>query len=243
MTNIPKVSYLLPTLNRINLTPVLNSIKQHTPVDHEVLIYGPNSCKTIIEKYDTCRYWEDTELNGQVKGYNFLAAQAKGEYLVHMMDDHILLNSINHSIELLESDVFKNRKFKICTMQSGLPCSMPPINTRMGSCLNLPLDLGSHILLRFPVVHRETWEVYLNRYLYHPEFFSHAVDNYLGYFVAFFGEPGIESATVLQQVELASNPKYIVVDCNTCLALMMNLQNGSTKYVDEPNPDLIKYAY
>lgn len=229
-----EISYLLPSLNRPTLAQVVESIHEHSKgFEYEILLMSPEDLGL-----PGTTFIPDKELNGQVKCYNFIARQAKGKYIVHMMDDQILTNSISHSVNLLKSPVFADRKFKVCTMKSGNPCPMPPKNTRFGSCLNIPFDYGGHLLMRFPVMEKETLMNHLNGYLYHPEFFSHAVDNYLGYFVAHHGEPAIESETRLQQLTFASNPKYIVVDCNTCLSLILNLQNGCSDYVSEPNPDL-----
>lgn len=231
------VSFLLPSLNRPTLKNVVESIHDTSKgLNYEILIMGPEDLK-----FPETKFVLDSELNGQVKCYNFLARNiAQGKYLVHTMDDQIFLNSISLSLDLLESPKFAERKYKICTLQSGAPCAMPAKGTRFGSCLNLELDLKGCLLMRFPVLTKDTLLNHLDGYLYHPEFFSHAVDNYLGYFLAFNGEPAIESETILHQLTFASNPKYIVVDCNTCLALMLNLHTGCNKYVAEPNPDLVE---
>lgn len=230
------VSFLLPSLNRPPLKAVVDSIHNTSAgLDYEILVMSPEN-----PNMDGVTWLEDKELNGQVKCYNKIARMAKGKYIVHTMDDQMFLNSVKLSLDLIESDVFKHRKYKICTMQSGNPCPLPPKNTRMGNLLNLPFDFGPHLLCRFPVLEKKTLMEHLDGYLYHPEFFSHAVDNYLGYYLAFNGETVLESGTVLRELSLTSNPKYIVVDCNTCLALMLNLQNGCNKYVYEPNPDLVK---
>lgn len=236
------ISYLLPTLGRPGLNQVIDSIyEQSKGYEFEILLMSPDSYNdSRILCLNEVVNFRDEKCNGQVPCYNVLAREARGKYLVHTMDDHIFTNPIKHSIDLLESDTFKNRKFKICTMKSGNPCPLPPYGTRLGSCLKNPIDFGNHLLMRFPVVAKETVMNYLNGYLYHPEFFSHAVDNYLGFYVAFNGEPALESETRLQEVSLTSNPKYIVVDCNTFLALSLNLINGGKNYVEEPNPDLVQ---
>jgi len=93
MTNTPKISIIIPTLNEErSITPLLQSIKQQTTADYEVIIADAGSTDQTTE---IVRQFGATVVEGGMPavGRNRGAQAAQGEYLLFLDADVLLTKS------------------------------------------------------------------------------------------------------------------------------------------------------
>ncbi len=86
----------------------------------------------------------------------------------------------------------------------------------------------------FPIIQRSTLNELLNGYWFHPEFYYHAGDVWLGAYVSLMGEIGLEcSESRIQNLppQRQANWEHNVVDANTSTALVRNWHAGCRDYV------------
>ena len=241
------ISFLIPTLEKLepgtNLQKVIDSIHyQPTKYSYEICIYSP------YPTYGPNIKWIKEEKKiGPLYGYTYMFQHgAAGEYLFTIVDDHIFVSPFDHIIDKIKSDEFTNRKFKVCSLSTheGIIQPLPTLTNRWGSILSIQKEDGwpEGIMMRFPVFHRDTLNNLLNRCIFHPEFVYHAGDVWLGTYLSFMGELGLEcfeSRIYPLPHTRVQNWEQSVRDANTSTALMRNWHAGCRDYVA---PELPHYS-
>ena len=228
-----KISYLLAT-NRQKTYPhvlkqAIDSINaQPTKYEYEILVYAEDE---VVG--DHVRWIKEDIRRGQLYGTNLMMRYfAQGEYMVGVTDDIKFLNSIDLCIDMIESPAFANRKFKICGLACGGTCAIPPKNTRIGDVMHIKEDMPQGIILRWPVVQKDTIDKYMNGYMVHPRLYHAAGDIWLGYYLAVMGEPAIEGPTRIWPILDIHDASWELQDCNTVYAFIVNHKNGEPGYVN-----------
>lgn len=183
---------------------------------------------------------EEKENLGCIKGYNELFWQSKGKYIFILNDKWKITNKILKSIQFLESDIFKNRKFKITTINVhhtfnyGIT-DMPILNGSQLLQQYLPIELLNNRFLKpeyrypifgFPVCERESIKKYMSNHIFNPKFKNHFADNWISFYI---GEQG-EFPLVCEDsyMEIFGGPgidKDDAADFNTFCELAKNLIN------------------
>ena len=239
--NMVDISFLLPT-NKPgpNLQQVINNINSvPTKYKHEICVYS-----TFEVSGPNVKWVEEKEVKGPLYGFNYAAKHGStGEYVCCMTDDQIFhpqFGGFDAAINLLKSEHFANRKYKITSLscENGGICSLPKKGDRLGSILEVKDDGWPFgITMRYPFIHRDTLNSLLDGYIFHPEFRYHAGDIWLGYYLSFQGECGVECPDArLHSFHGSKNNAWEVVDCNTAYALIKNFQFGKTRYVEPERP-------
>jgi hypothetical protein len=223
------VSFLLPVdANRPNAAEnVIDRINSYkTDMTYEICVYsqkevsGPN-----------VRFLHEPRKLGPIKGFNRLYRECSaGDWLVVLTDD---CGFCPRTYDAIKEFSTIPRRFKVMNINYGdYHCVLGSYGDRIGSILGLDEHIPRHPLMRFPVFHRQTVEEHLDRCIWHPEFYYHAADNWLGYWLGEMGEPGYQ---YYLKNELTNTPLtndyYCVQDCNTYYALVHNFMAGFTQYV------------
>jgi len=201
-TNI-KNSFLIATNREYNRHAkiIVDELESFGALDTgEIVICCPFDIKD-----SRIKYVKDTkQLNGNT-AFNEAARHSIGEYIYILCDDHYVSKGLLLGDKFLNSEIFKNRKFKIASMTSDDPCYIGPIP-------DLPETnfIPKNIMCRFPFFTRGMYQKYLNEYVFHPNFniCSHFADNYLSYFLAINGEPTLECEYV--RIQQMSNTDQVV---------------------------------
>jgi len=241
------ISFLIPTLEKLeegsNLKKVVDSINaQPTKYTYEICIYSPYPTEG-----KNIKWIKEEKMVGPLYGYTYMFQYgAEGRYLFTIVDDHVFISTFDNIIDMLEGQVFTNRKFKICSLSTcnGDLQPLPTLTNRWGSILSIQKEDGwpNGIMMRFPVFHRDTINHLLNRCIFHPEFVYHAGDVWLGAYLSFMGEPGLECFDSrlypLPHTHL-QNWDHTVRDANTSTALVRNWCAGCRDYVA---PELNHYS-
>lgn len=172
-----KVSFLLPSYRDYSpIAQVIQSIiVQHDPepYGYEILVMSPYEVQ-----FDSRLRWfkEWQPAGGCVAAFNFLYKQSQGDYIVLAVDDMLFQTSVTLCIQLLQSDIFQNRRFKIASLQCG-----------GGFCFTNP---GDYKQIGFPVYSRDTIER-MGGLPLNPRFKHHYGDVWLSYWLGKQGEPGM----------------------------------------------------
>lgn len=234
------ISFLIPTLetlgNNTNLQKVVDSIHaQQTRFSYEICVYSPHCISG-----PKIKWIEEKKRRGPLYGYTYMFQHgAEGEYIFVIVDDSIFVSSFDNIINKIESKQFENRKFKVCSLSTkeGVIQPLPTLTNRWGSILSIQKEDGwpKGIMMRFPVFHRDTLNNLLNKYIFHPEFVYHAGDVWLGAYLSFMGEPGLECfesrISPLPEMRQKNKWEYTVRDANTSTALVRNWHAGCRDYV------------
>jgi len=228
------VSFLLPTARASEHPDVLRQCidgihRTSEGLGYEILVYsreevGGHNVKWI----------EEDGVRGPIHGFNLLASQyAKGDYVACLTDDHLILDSIKLCIDNIES-TFTDRKYKVAGLRPpGATCYVPQRGQRMGTGL-IEEDLPIIPILRFPVVRKDTVELF-GGCVFHPDLFYHAGDIWLGYYLYMKGEPSVEGPTRISQIRHLKNADYEVSDCDVVYDLIKHYLAGQTQYNLERN--------
>jgi len=223
----PHVRYVI---DNINSTP--------TRYSYEICVYSP------FEVQGQNVVWlKEDKLRGPLYGCNYLFKNiAKGEYMACVVDELIFdpaFGGFDPAIDLLKSDEFKNKQFKITTFScpGGISQELPQKTWRWGNIIAVNEDAWPEgIMMRFPVLHRDTILNYLDGYLFHPELRYHAGDTWLGCYMSLMGEPGMECLNArLKHIPLPApaprNTDWSNVDGDIVYCLLKNFQFGCKYYV------------
>lgn len=238
MTNHIDISYLLPTCRAKKYPEILQSTidsinSQPTNLSYEILVYSTDK---VIG--DHVKWIKENKRQGPIFAINTMAQKfASGNYFVSFSDDIVMLNSIDLCINMLKSEYFQRRKYKICSLGCGNSCPLSSTNDGMGNVEHIREVWPKGNIVRWPVVHRDTVNNYLNGYIFHPQFYHAAGDIWLGYYLAANNEPSIEGPTQLSPSPTLStqelhNPSFEIQDCNTVVALVYNYMGGKKYYVN-----------
>jgi len=157
-----------------------------------------------------------------------------------LTDDHILVNSFDLVYDFLKSDIYKNRKYKITSLNCGDFVPNPIKGDIMGD-RKIDFEFNQRFpLVRFPVFDKNTLEL-LGGYILHPSLFYHAGDCFLGPWVGLRGEPCLNSPTYIKQFVFAKDSSFEVRDCNIVHELYRDLvKNPNRKYVEEYDKEIEK---
>jgi hypothetical protein len=176
------ISFILPSNRDHNLFSkrVINNINSlnFQGKTHEIIVVSPNE----ISGENVIFLKETGNKMGCVNAYNEGYNVSNGNYIILCSDDHFFDKDAPSIIDILESEMFENKKYKIICL---------PTNFH-GSCQLPDYCNSSGIIARYPVFKRETVNEYLNGFIYHPKFKHHYPDNWLGYWMDEQGEPTIE---------------------------------------------------
>ena len=236
------VSFLLATLevpsHGSNLEKVIHSIyQQETKYSYEICIYSPHEIKG-----QHIRWVKEENMLGPIYGYNYLCKHgSSGEYMIGIVDDHMFMTPFDFAIDKIRSEQYKDRKFKICSLSTGAGHvePLPLEGARFGSILSVK-DSGwpKGNTMRFPVMDRSTLNNLLDGYWFHPECRYHAGDIWLGCYLSFMDEPGLEcfESRIQSLPGRGKNFDWEVVDANTVYALVKGWHSGGRDYVSPERP-------
>jgi len=176
------ISFILPTNREYDLfsKKVIDNINSLNFMGKkfEIIVVSPN----VIEGENVV-FLKENELNkGCVGAYNAGYKISKGKYIILCSDDHFFDKNAPSIIDILKSDLYRNRKYKIICL---------PTNFH-GSCLLPDYCESKSIIARYPVFERSTIENHLDGYIYHPKFKHHYPDHWLGFWLGEQGEDPIE---------------------------------------------------
>ncbi len=211
-----KISFLLPTKrdpsNFVN--NVINNINSFkSSMSYEICVF---SKEEVVG--ENVVWYKEEESKGPIYGFNYMAKNCQGEYLICIADDHILVNSFEHVINYLETD-FKDKKFKITSLHSpGGFCGNPKKGDLCGD-RNIEFECGYYSLIRFPVLHYSTLDQ-LDGVIFNSQFYYHAGDIWLGYYMGINGQPGSDGPTHITDYNATKDSTFEVRDCNICRLLM-----------------------
>ncbi len=236
------ISFLIPTLEKLepgsNLQKVVDSINsQPTKYSYEICIYSPYPTEG-----ENVRWVEEKNMLGPLYGFTYMFQHGSdGEYIIIAVDDHQFVTPFDYAIDKLKSQQFENRKFKLCSLSTndGQVQPLPFEGARFGSVLKMKNGgWPKGITMRFPVCHRDTVNTLLHGYIFHPEFRYHAGDIWLGCYLSFMGEPGLECLeSRIQSIPGGmKNFEWEVADANTAYALVKNWQSDDRDYVAPERP-------
>jgi len=223
------ISFLLPTARAIDHPNVLRECieginREHASLNYEILAYS----RYFVEGENVKWIKEEGEC-GPIRGFNLLASEfAKGDYLVCITDDHLIIDSAKLCIDNIEN-TFNDRKYKIGGLMPQGLCYMPQRGDELGTHI-IEENLPRVPLLRFPVVRKDTVKL-LGGCIFHPDLFYHAGDIWLGYFLHEKGETAIEGPTRVREIQRLKNPTYEVADCDVVYALIKRYLAGHTDYI------------
>lgn len=160
--------------------------KLNVPYSFEILVYSPTPIPD-----DRVKWFEDTTRDGCVSGYNYLVKFANGRYVAPSVDDIAYDHKVFKAIGFLESDVFKDRKYKVCsTCTGGSQCIPSPSRpTEFGP---VPYSVENNFrIVGFPFISRETIDLFGGA-MFPPQFKHHYGDNWMPYFLGRLGEQVLE---------------------------------------------------
>ncbi len=231
------VSFLLPTNRDYQFSgKVLESIFAiPTDLEFEVCLYCP---REVIQNrpFPNEVVWcpEPSAGSGPIAGFNHMVKESRGQYVVCLVDDHIVEPDIYNAIAMLESEDFRDRKYKVCTLSPG-PNNLAYI-PKKGDVwcggIRVDYEIPWHTTMRFPVISRDTINDHFQGHIFHPGFKYHAGDLWMGYWLGENGEPGIqcEEAHIKEYLNLR-NSEYEQMDCRYYHTLVANHKAGYAQYV------------
>lgn len=213
----PDISFILLTNQdyekyaRIVIKSIHDTIiRYHIKYSYEILLYSSE------EPLDKDIIWVKDEINepgNTVYGLNKMFNYSNGKYIFMLNDDHLLpypdsyVNQFNDkneplkAVEFLQSDVFKNRRFKVTSIGAGsnvhpygsacvpnLTCPSPyPLSDELKNPKYTQTP-HRHLVMGYPVLERQTVIKELRGFLFHPSFHHHYADNWLPFFIGESGE-------------------------------------------------------
>lgn len=233
------ITYILPTNRDYDrwAGQVVDHLFSYLPGKYsfEVIVYGtkPTHGEVIwIEEKEQC---------GCIKGYNDSVKYANGEYIYVINDDNLMPESTLKAIPFLESDTFRNRKYKVTSVGAPLGfqydiTDMPIKGGQSAHLKNLPPELlhdrfllpqHRYAIFGYPVLHRSLIDEF-NGHIFNPKFKHHYGDNWMSFYIGEMGEfPLVCENTVTSPLP---NPPTFNTHDNHDLAvffdLAVNLING-----------------
>jgi glycosyltransferase involved in cell wall biosynthesis len=189
------ISFLMSSIKRyedfgINFVSSIYELAKESKYTFEIIISHPNKIDD-----DRVVWLEEKENFGQEVAFNNCAKISKGDYLFICVDDHIATGDIFGVIDFLNSDLFKDRKYKITTLAGGMTDDITfvehsPSHPHLLDEENI-FNMPRFHVTPFPVVERSTYENLLGGHIMHPKLWSMA-DWYLGAFLYYNGEQAIQ---------------------------------------------------
>ncbi|MCX6778605.1 MAG: hypothetical protein NTU97_00020 [Candidatus Magasanikbacteria bacterium] len=208
-----KLSFILATNRKPSeyADITINSINQFSSgFDYEICVYSQERVAG-----ENVVWIKEEEQKGPIIAINYLATHCSGDYIIQIVDDHILINHIRPTIDVLESS---DRLYKICSLHPGNFCGNP-IKGQLCGTKNIDFDVPYYPLCRFPVLHKSVLPV-LDNCLYNTNFIYHGADIWLGYYLGIKGCPSFDGPTSVRAHNPTKYLKYEAEDCDTCRLLM-----------------------
>jgi hypothetical protein len=194
----------------LDITFLLPSIKDYNSFGRKVVdsIYNTDSNKTFevivchpdFVDDNRVKHIYDNKRCGTTYALNHSAKIGRGKVIYSLTDDSILTKDPFGAYDFLQSDTFKDRKFKITTFPGGFgdDTSWNGVIEDSNSELCLMLKkLDSFVevprfpVMCFPILSEETLNKHLNGCIFNP-ILKYLGDVWLGAFLNFNGEPGIQ---------------------------------------------------
>lgn len=237
------ISFIIPSIRTFNqfglqVSNTLKDILSKTDYTYEILFYSK------YQPIDDSILWiEEKEVGvGPVIGYNTSFLSSTGKYIYLLNDKWIPNNKILKAIPFLESDKFKDRKFKVTsinvhhTFTYGIT-DMPILGGCAAKQSQLPEELKHprfnnsqyrYAIFGFPVYERDTIKKYLCNHVLNPRFQNHYHDNWLSFYIGEQGEfPLVCEDTYMEIFGGGSYHANDTQDFNTFCDLAINLIRGN----------------
>lgn len=192
-------NYLIPTLDEIQRTSKLG-------YSYEILVYGPQYIQ--VPHPTNPIYFTEYFKHGNIYGYNLLAHKARGRNIVFLTDDMIVPENLFEIVKFLDynNDKFNIAGFRMHDGQDHSPFPNRLILPNLGFC---PISTARIIesvekrygyeythqpipLIRFITASKETIDILLRGYLFHPSFKNGGGDQYLSIFAWYYGQRLLE---------------------------------------------------
>lgn len=215
--------------------------------NYEILVYGPES--VFIEHTENPKYYREMYNHGNVYGYNMLSALASGRNVAYLTDDMIVPTNLFDIVEFLDSNT---EKFNISGFQMSDGQDYSPFPNRL-ILDNLGFDqhsvnaikesvknrygadyANSQIpLIRFIAASKETIDIMMRGYLFHPSFRNGGGDQYLSIWAWYYGQKLWEKLPVklTPREDSPSVLDNLRSDGETLRDLVVRLSLGYTAYV------------
>lgn len=196
------ISFILPTIRPYHqyakiVVDAIQEFMDNSEYTYEILIYT----KQPVSETQNIKWLQEIHnSNGPVIGYNESFKISKGQY-IYLLNDKWKPNiKILKAVSFLQSDEFKNRKYKITTINAPPNhnyqiTAMPILGSQHHQLLpaellhpRFLLPKHRYAIFGFPVYERETVINHLNGYLLHPDFIAHYHDNWLSFYIGEQGE-------------------------------------------------------
>lgn len=219
------ISFLIPTIREHSkfLNVVLSNIRSiPTKYSYEICVYGPEkpADKDVI-------WFEEKERAGQLYGFNLMAKNTNSDYLFCLTDDIVMTTPFDWSIEFLNSEFFKNRKYKITSLNPGDMVCNPVTGQIMGNEV-IDFPLKAFPLCRFPILTRQTWKD-LGEVIFVEKISHHGADNWSSVWFGTRGEICVDGPTRIISHNSQKDSSHEVENCNQIRKLWKKLYE---------NPDL-----
>jgi len=199
------ISFIIPTARPYGyfakvVVQDIELFMKNSNYTYEIIIY---SRQPKVDTSSNIKWLHEIEAsNGPVKGYNESFKESCGKYIYLTNDKWHMNSTCLKAIDLLESNVFQDRKFKVTTINAAANfdysiTAMPVLGSQSAPHLDLPQELlhprfleqkHKYVVFGFPVLERETVLNYLNGYICHPDFRAHYHDNWLSFYIGEMGE-------------------------------------------------------
>lgn len=204
-----KLAIIIPSVKPYDITcrlavdSIIKSINKNPICEYKIYIYGPNNPND-----DRVVFLKEERQSGENVAINQIISLISNDfdYIFLTADDFVVDEDsiLTDAISLLEGELFKERKMKICTLATTLnsPCFSPS---------NLPFPEGSpfgriyapdsftipsFMICRFPFISKDTLVNYLNNRIFPDGVYSGYGDSCLSYFLLTNDEPCIEASNI-----------------------------------------------
>lgn len=249
-TNMIDLSICICTIRdpELFLKPTLDEIARADKKNYkyEILVYGPIS--TFIAHPENPTYIQEVFNHGNVYGYNFLGQLARGRNIAFLTDDMVVPKNLFDIVDFLDNN---NEKFNIAGFQmhdgqdySPFPNRLILQNLGWHNCINEILESVSSRygynysrspipFIRFIACSKETLDIMLRGYLFHPAFRNGGGDQYLSIWAWYHGQKLWEKlpCKLYKRDECPSVLEYLERDGETLRDLVLRLALGYTTYV------------
>ena len=198
------ISFILPTVRPYNqfaeiVVTAIQEFMNDSTYTYEFLVYT----QQYVPNVKNVKWLKEQQTsNGPVVGYNESFKESSGKY-IYLLNDKWKPNAkILKAVPFLQSDEFKDRKFKVTSVNVHSTFTydvtgMPIKGSNREKDLNLPQELlhprflepkHKYAIFGFPVYERETVLNHLSGYLLTPYFIAHYHDNWLSFYIGEQGE-------------------------------------------------------
>jgi hypothetical protein len=222
-----KVSYLIPT-NRDHvdfLYKTIESIEKFSSnVTYEILVYSEKKIEL-----DNVLWVQEIGKKGPIHGFNEMIKLSQGEYIACLTDDHVLINSMDLTLNLLDSEK-NNNEMVVCSLNPGDYGCYNPLKGQILGNEVIDIDIPRIPLIRFPVIHRKSLFL-LDNVIFNPNLYYHAGDIWLGFYVGYKYGHSFDGPTQIRSHNPQKNSSHEVEDCNVVRKLIYELmKNKNIKY-------------